>query len=436
MPSFQLRLVAPSQITAAEAAHSFYWTADAHSTVTATVAPSSVHLGPNLGALGPVPARNIDLLRIAVAIHCADRSVSRDGGGSNWNRRPIALTIPVLDPAAWKAAVGELKGLADLLTGDDWSFDFITDPAPTEDVVLPTATPARVVLLSGGADSTIGALRSRAELTRGEGHTLVSHFNSNVLAPLQRRVAADIVELLPGAEQTHVQVHLGRVSKRVDGKAYRDEPSNRARSLLFLAIGLAVSSVHRVPLWITENGFASLNPPLGPGHLGSLSTRTTHPAFLTDLSALLAGIGAHGEITNPFAGLTKGEMFSQAAGLIRRDRAAQLLSSTNSCSHTGQRSFGVSPAIPCGVCFGCVVRRAAFVAAGLPDTTVYIDPNGNAKLQAWLAEQSIEQSVRRFVAHGVRARDIIAMGLPSDYSLVDATHLCERGVRELHGLIA
>ncbi len=215
-----------------------------------------------------------------------------------------------------------------------------------------------------------------------------------------------------------------------------DEQSTRSRSLLFLALGLAVASVHQVPLWIPENGFASLNPPLGMERLGSLSTRTTHPAFLGDLSSLLNSVGAHGEITNPFSGNTKGEMFRRVADLIGTSAATGFLSTTNSCSHTGQRAFKVSSSTPCGVCFGCVVRRAAFAAAEIPDETQYIDAAGNTKLQAWLDKNSIEEAVRRFVARGVKSRDVIALSLPSSYSAADALDLCQRGSRELGELFA
>lgn len=191
-----------------------------------------------------------------------------------------------------------------------------------------------------------------------------------------------------------------RNQQRLDGTAYATEPSSRSRSLLFLALGLAVASVDSVPLWIPENGFASLNPPLGPERRGSLSTRTTHPAFLDGLSGVLAAVGAHGLIENPFADSTKGEMFRRAAELVGDAAAATLLSSTNSCAHTGQRAFGISRATACGVCFGCVVRRASFRAAGLPDATTYTEAGGNAKLQAWLDANSVEPAVRSFVSRG------------------------------------
>jgi hypothetical protein len=292
------------------------------------------------------------------------------------------------------------------------------------------------VLLSGGADSAIGALVSRADLADDEAHTLLSHFSATTLAPIQRTIAERIDALIPGGQQHHLQIHLSRNLHRLDGTEYASEPSSRSRSLLFLALGLAVASLDSVPLWIPENGFASLNPPLGPDRRGSLSTRTTHPTFLTGLAFVLSDVGAHGAIENPFAESTKGEMFTRAADIVSADGAAALLSSSNSCAHTGQRAFGISPSTACGLCFGCVVRRASFHASGLSDTTTYITTNGNDRLQAWLDSISVEQAARNFIARGVRQRDLIAMNLPSSYPLAEALDLCRRGTSELAGLLA
>ena len=190
-----------------------------------------------------------------------------------------------------------------------------------------------------------------------------------------------------------------------------------------------------VPLWIPENGFASINPPLGPERRGSLSTRTTHPAFLEGLSRILLTVGAHSLIENPFADRTKGEMFRCAAELVGDPAAAQLLSATNSCAHTGQRAFGVSPSTACGVCFGCVVRRASFHAAGLVDATTYIRSNGNSKLQAWLDSISVEPAIQSFVARGLRQRDLIALNLPPHWKIDQALDLCQRGIAELSDMV-
>jgi 7-cyano-7-deazaguanine synthase in queuosine biosynthesis len=429
MPRFTLRLAAREEVSAEEAASSFYWLTDQRSSFT----PG---MGPSLGLLGAVPALNIDVVRIALAAFAADRSVPREARGSNWNQRPLELEIPVSDPAAWDGVADELASVLGFLSGDRWALSFVKEQAPVEAVRLPdvTTAPKRVVLLSGGADSAIGGLYSRSLLADGEHHVLLSHFSNTMLAPIQRHVAAEIERLIPGPTQQHVVVHLGRREKRIDGTAYASEPTSRSRSLLFLALGLAVASIHKVPLWIPENGFASINPPLGPERLGSLSTRTTHPRFLQDLSAVLTKAGTHAVIENPFARSTKGEMYQRVVDLVGPDEASTFLSATHSCALTGQRAHHISAEVPCGICFGCVLRRASFTVSGVRDATQYIAPSSDPVVQKWLDSKSVEQPVRNFIRRGVRGRDLAALGLPQNYSLRDALALCQRGIKELRSL--
>jgi hypothetical protein len=431
MTGFRLRLTTPDTVSAQEAQASFYWITDRASSFT-------TGLDPSLRPLGPVPPLNIDLVRIAVAVYAADRSTYRSRRGSDWNQRELEVEVPVSNAAAWTAVAGDVTSVLDFLTGDRWSLSFNEEIAPTPIATADknrTKSPKRVVLLSGGADSAIGALVSRSDLAEGDRHVLVSHVSFTPVAPLQRTVASTIERLIPGPEQQHLQLRLSRNARRIDGSNYATESSSRSRSLLFLALGLAVAAIHESPLWIPENGFASLNPPLGPDRRGSLSTRTTHPAFLGGLTDVLQTIGAHGVIENPFGDSTKGEMFARAAGIVGTNHASAFLSNTNSCAHTGQRSFGISPTQACGVCFGCFVRRASFAASGLQDGTSYISSDGNTKLNDWLDGNSVVPAVRSFVRRGVRERDIIALSLPPSYPIADALELCRRGIHELAGFL-
>ena len=431
MPRFTLRLNAPKEVTPDEAASSFYWLNDQRSSFT----PG---LGPSLGVFGTVPDLNIDVVRVALAAYASDRSTLRSGGGSNWNRREIELQVPVSDAAAWQRIADEFAGVLGFLSGDRWSLIFVEERAPTESIKLNTenAVPQRVVLLSGGADSAIGGLYSRSLLQTNEHHILLSHYSANFLAPIQRHIASELARLIPEPTQQHIAVHLGRKSMRLDGTKYPTESTSRSRSLLFLALGLAVASIHRVPLWIPENGFASINPPLGPEGLGSLSTRTTHPAFLQGLEQVLQKAGAHAAIKNPFDEMTKGEMYRQVTDLVGPNEASRFLSATHSCGLTGQRAHHISPGTPCGVCFGCVMRRASFVASRVRDQTQYIAPISDASIQKWLDEKSVEQPVRNFIRRGVRARDLAAMSLPPNYPIHDAMELCRRGITELRSLLS
>jgi hypothetical protein len=392
-------------------------------------------IGPYLLELGVVNPRNIDLVRIALGVLAADRSVLRQARGSNWNARNFELTTPVESPSAWKPYAQDLSQIVDFLTGDYWNFRFTQAPPASETILgLEERQHSRAVLLSGGADSASGALISAHQLSPGQSQELVSHFSQKAISPVQKAIVATLNETIPGITSVHRQFRLQRAATRLDGTDFPNEFSSRSRSLLFLALGLAVASQSSVPLWIPENGFASLNPPLGPDRRGSLSTRTTHPLFLRRLTTLLESVGGHGEIMNPFESMTKGEMFRQVANAVGDDAASIYLSATNSCSHTDARFIGASSTSSCGVCFGCLVRRAAFISSGIPDRTQYLLHDKSGKSDDFIEQKTILEPLRDFVARGIRSRDIMAMPLPGDYSPREALSICERGVEELEVL--
>jgi hypothetical protein len=407
----------------------FLWTRDGRSTFVGSV-------DPHLGGLGAVNPLNVDLVRIAMPVFAADRSVRRKGRGSSWNARDFDITVEVNDPATWTAHSQQLSRLVGFLSGDHWVFQFAQAAAPDEGV-LPIEGQRfdRTILLSGGADSAAGALLSAIELGEGRSHALVSQFSSTALSPIQQNIVSAFERLAPGVQQVHHQFRLHRGSKRLDGTAFKDEPSSRSRSLLFLALGLAVAERGNSKLWIPENGFASLNPPLGADRRGSLSTHTTHSRFLRELSALMRSVGGHGEIENPFEGLTKGEMFQRVAAAVGTDAASAFLSATNSCSHTDARYSGAPAGSSCGVCFGCLVRKASFNASGVPDKTAYLVDDANDRFSAFVKQKSIVEPMRDFARRGIYPRDVMTMSLPQDYAAMDALSLCRRGIEEFRSLL-
>lgn len=428
MTDFSLRFKVPAELTKAVARRTFYWPADGPGSF-------STKLKPRFGALGPVTSLNADFARIAVMVYAADRSVVRAAGTVNWTARDYHLTIPVSDPDAWTAVHDRLVRTLAFLSGDAWAITFTKAPIPKEAVAenqYPSAQ--RVVLLSGGADSAAGALLAR---NLPEDHVLVSHFGANGVGPIQRRVAQAITDLIPdGSNQQHCQIGFARMQSQPDGTKFANEPSTRTRSLLFLALGLCVASVNAVPLWIPENGFASLNPAMGADQFGSISTRTTHPWFLSEVQGVLTDIGAQGRIENPFVQQTKGEMFTDVTGRLGADSASTFLSSTDSCGFTNKRFWAVEKSHHCGTCFGCLLRRASFKAAGLDDKSVYaVDNPPNAEAAAVLQLNSLLPSIRSYVGRGVTTADIASIRLPTGYSPSAARDLCVRGSDELKLLL-
>jgi len=119
-----------------------------------------------------------------------------------------------------------------------------------------------------------------------------------------------------------------------------------------------------VALYVCENGFISINPPLTAGRLGSLSTRTTHPVFLGLFQKLLDEAGLRVLVENPYQFLTKGEMLARCAD---RDFLRKNARRATSCGRFARNGYK-----HCGRCVPCLVRRAAFQTWGEDDKTVYV----------------------------------------------------------------
>lgn len=431
MPSYSMRFKIPTELTEPMARKRFFWTpgTDADSFRST--------FGPQLGGLGPVPEPNVELVRLAAMVYAADRSSLRRGGGSNWSSRELAIEIPVSDASRWEPVSEQLQSLLGFLSGDSWTLTFRNVLAPKEQLRADQFVDARrVVLLSGGADSAVGALLSRRDLA-DEQHVLVSHFAATNLPTIQRDIARRVGELLPGPAQLHQQIRFSRAKAQPNGTAFPSEVSTRTRSFLFLALGLAVASIHRMPLWIPENGFASLNPPLAADQRGSLSTRTTHPLFLQQVSLIATSAGAHADIENPFSKVTKGEMFSRVAELLGTDAASEFLSATHSCAHTGHRTYGYAVNEQCGVCFGCLLRRASFRVSGVPDLTAYLSDLTSDRPDAYLRSKSMERPLRAFITRGMRPSDYATLSLPPGYGgIAVARDICDRAIEELGTLFS
>ena len=437
MVDYSMRFQIPEAVSPAVARSSFFWVRDStRDSFVSTLLPQHEALGPRLGALGPVADANIDLVRLAVMVYAADRSTLRRVGAVNWSRRELSLEVPVSEPSRWEPVRVQLQGLLGFLSGDTWTLAFRRDSVPEEQTHDNSFAGAkRVVLLSGGADSAVGALLSRHDLGNGQ-HVLVSHVGLTNLAPVQRDIAKRIGLLIDGPAQFHQQIHFSRHVRQYEGTRFPDETSTRTRSFLFLAFGLAIASMEELPLWIPENGFASLNLPLTADQRGSLSTRTTHPLFLEQLAALASAAGAHAQIENPLTGMTKGEMFRRVGDLVGHDAASGFLSATHSCSHTGHRNFKISPLQHCGVCFGCLLRRASFLAADLTDQTSYLSTRTTGCPDAYLRSKSMEPSLRAFLARGLRTSDLASLTLPTTYPTAAARDICERAIVELEMLFS
>jgi hypothetical protein len=298
-----------------------------------------------------------DFLSLALSVTAADLAGHRNTSSDGWTRE-FELEISVADPAFWNVHLELIKNLLGFLTTDRWQISFIgggISPVPDGQPVRPGED--CVTLLSGGLDSFIGSVDLAAS---GRRPFAVSQTVRGD-ADNQRSFARSI-----GGGLKHLQVnHNAQVPNP------ENPPSQRARSLIIIAYGvLAATTLQRyhaggsVTLYVCENGFISINPPLTGARLGSLSTRTTHPVVFGLLQQLLDAAGLRVRVENPYQLKTKGEMLRECTNkALLRAHASK----TTSCSRFKQ--FGYTH---CGRCVPCLVRRAAFRASGMTDETKYV----------------------------------------------------------------
>lgn len=303
-----------------------------------------------------IPAQVMDFLSIALAVTAADTFVQRESSEDGWTRQ-FSLRLPLHEPSRWIALKKELESALHFLSGDIWDFEFCTGGyAPPE----PYSQHSRfhliklkeldcVSLFSGGLDSAIGAIDL---LTVGRAPLLVSHAYKG-----DKSRQDQIAERLNG--------RYSRFEINADPHHYQGvtDITMRTRSLNFLAFAAVgacavqeVSQQKKVDLYVPENGFISLNAPLTPRRIGTLSTRTTHPYFIASIQQLFDAVGIPCQIINPYQFKTKGQMAHQCSN---KQLLTEIVESTVSCSHwkrTNQQ---------CGVCVPCIIRRASLHAGGI-----------------------------------------------------------------------
>lgn len=384
-------------------------------------------LGPRLEALGPVPALHLDFVRLAAMVFFCDRTTERPRSF----RRTLDIDVAVSDPTVWRCQAPRIEAILAVLTGDAWHVEFSRRREPKAVEVSP-ATPGDVcVLFSGGADSACGAITAASD---NEKIMLVSHHDWTCVRGQQRRVLSAIQSQV-GGELTNLSWRLARKRFQVgSGDAFGEERSRRSRSIVFVALGVAVAAMGEAPLWIAENGFTSLNPPLSAERRGAMSTRTTHPTVLEGFRQIMGEVGMNADLLNPFADITKGEMFKRVRSKLGADLASEILSTTNSCAKPS-RVKGFAPDAHCGVCMGCLVRRAAFLAAGLRDQTEYVETAliGDSRRDTWLspARKADYEALRARVEIGYSMEDILELGLPDEADIDAALDLANTGLAEL-----
>jgi 7-cyano-7-deazaguanine synthase in queuosine biosynthesis len=282
-----------------------------------------------------------DLATLVESMAFWDRLIVRRRS-EGWARE-LSIQVPVYERGWFDrlAAAEALSEAAWFLTGDRWSFEFVSrkGPAPNRQgaLALTQAAMKHVVPFSDGLDSF-----AQVQLSVHE----------------HGRDAVMLVRSGLGRDRIFPQLVSLRVPRKFGGGRLR-EVSYRTRPLVFYtlaAIGAVVTGAEAIV--IGESGQGAIGPACLP-FADEWWFRSAHPAFVRRWENFL-GIILNKPIRfkQPQRWRTKGEVLSnlRAKGLMKGwDR-------TNSCSSRPNNRYGRHG---CGICGGCLLRSVSARAAGL-----------------------------------------------------------------------
>lgn len=360
-----------------------------------------------------------DLVAIALSAYAADSSCLRSKSSDGWTRE-FDLTVAVRHPHVWNNLAEDLARTLAFLSTDRWTVRFVPGGSAP-----PTPRKPRepeldaVVLLSGGLDSLVGALDLAAQ---GKSLLAVSKLVRGD-AERQRRYAKSICKDHQVFNDSTKTLH-------------RAESSQRTRSLLFIAFGVLTATTlaryrrnERATLYLCENGFIAVNPPLTGLRLGSLSTRTAHPVFLAGLTRLLAGAGIRIDIENPYRHKTKGEMLIECLDAARLEKLA---TDSTSCGRFQKFNYR-----HCGRCIPCQVRRASLLAWGkVEDDTGYVYDDLSVNDRQYAAFDDVRAMAMAIIAAKADFNAWLgnALGSPDVPDRPALRDMLRRGISELGAL--
>ena len=378
----------------------------------------------------PLPA--FDFLTIALAVTAADTFVSRLRAPDRWSRT-LDLDVPLAEPARWEGLRDDLQRALRFLTGDDWTFRFRPGGAtpPAGDARARRRYPIDLQgvdcasLFSGGLDSAIGVTDL---IHRGRWPLLVSHAYTK-----DRAYQTEVSRLIAARAGRRPPMFFANANPTWIG---RNDDSMRSRSFNFLAYGAvaatAIATVfdrQQVTLFVPENGTIAINAPLTPRRIGSHSTRTTHPHFLASMQEIFDRAGLPVLIENEFRHRTKGEMLLVPAA---DPELREIAMKTVSCGKWKRHNM------QCGRCLPCMIRRAAFHAAGVDDETTYKYPDLAAVLRNGNGRDDVVSIVSAIRRPRARPEAWVAQSgpLPGDpVERAGCVDVFKRGMAELEAFL-
>lgn len=370
----------------------------------------------------------IDLLYISLGVFAADRLCLRNNAMDGWSRE-LKIYIPVLEYDMWKQAKKTLEEMLGFLSGDKWTFVFRKREQTENEKVKHEKWKKskqqekdyeQLCMFSGGLDSFIGAI----DLLENENkNTLfVSHYGGGKgTKEFQDILKVKFINQYSLESRDFHQYY----AKVVSGV----EDTTRTRSFMFFSHAIAVASCLKksVDLIIPENGFISLNIPSTFSRMGTSSTRTTHPHYMSLFQKLLEIIDIPVRLVNPYQFKTKGEMLLECRN---QTFVKNNLTNTMSCSHPDiGRMQKETEARHCGYCLPCVIRQAAILRAGMTDKSSYRDNKFTGGKISRTNLNSYLLGIRRFDSK-YAFMTIQSSGSITN-NIMDYTNLYIRGMNEL-----
>ncbi len=361
-----------------------------------------------------------DFFVISALVYGIDNLISREIYSVDGWARELEVELPVYNLKKWKENRKVLEDALNFLTGDYWNIEFIlnqTDAMFIEKArrweknirVYENEKIKSVSLFSGGLDSLIGVIDELEVLAKDEKILFVSHFDFKSSGPNkdQYQLFNDLQNKYPN-QIYWLQTKLALSRKNQYNTKVKLESNYRSRSLFFIGLGVYLSPTNN--LLIPENGTISINYPLTPSRVCSLSTRTTHPFVINKLQELLDKCGIDVKLSNPYSFMTKGEMFIKCKG---KQVLKNIFEKSVSCGKRGRKqywSYTKTGTDHCGVCMPCVYRRAALNKAKL-DTQLYGNKIEDSEtINSYVDLPALLSYLKKNISHEKMQRDLLVNG--------------------------
>jgi hypothetical protein len=292
-----------------------------------------------------------DTLVVAGAVEFCDRSLARSA--MNWGRRFI-VRVAVHDPDKWsdRTVSNALVEALNLLTGDDWSFEFRprreSAASPLQDHMRFPSDAVAVMAYSDGMDSrAVAGLESK-------------------------RLGNRLVRVRVGRNQHDVSKKERRRSPftaipytvKLDG-GRNSENSARSRGFKFSVVSAMAAYLIDAPsVIVPESGQGALAPVLLPVGQGYEDYRN-YPVFTALMERLFNSLlGYQIKYQFPRLWMTKGQTLREYVETCGSD--ARWID-TRSCWQQSRQVAVAGNRRQCGICAACMLRRLSVNAADLKE---------------------------------------------------------------------